>query len=1281
MPLGAVLAAIISGFAGTVRADYLRPLPVKPEQPPCILLEGEHEDKPGSGKQKNLEICYGELVEHNVARAFVHGKTLVLRKAGHTHSSATLRYKLPDDVKPGDYSIWTCFTLGGVATQLFVVRAGADPEKLEERVRFRQSNGQSWKFAWRRASAGIVLKPEDRWVEITVTGLASQQKQIDAFLLVSPTESVRLREAVSAFRGGNDLLTRFTVLERAEPAEANVFLRHFVERADELKNKVSVRVLDGAEADAVAKRLAITTRPAVVVADRVLAAPATAVEVAAFVQALEQTPRVLLECEAKPSGAPESAAVYGELVAHTADRLVPSRNDLILRKNGHVWHTATVRWTLPQSVRPGQYDVWTLFTLGGVAGQTFIVRLGPDADHLKQRIAFAQSNVVSWRKEWRKGSIPLKVYPGDGAIEIEVRGLASQQKQLDALELVLTEPLPANLTVETGQWRAATDSFASSDPDYRIYILESKDGRDADPLFRHFAEGRAPRDKLAITTFIGASATDLARRLRLARLPAMLVMDARYALRGVLSGSRVEDRKVADFLASAMKPGRAPGPFLERAPCRAEDPAPLQNGSPRAWLVVGQWGGPAGFSLLGIDAEPRLRPNPGTSVTAMVFDSRRPTGWTAQNTTERGTAVIDPNTGDYVWARGAGYAHVYLLAENDTNCLLQVAQTGIRSAAWLDGEALAFEKDPDPPSAFRGTQQTPRSVVESKDDQGTSLRVTLGKREPPVRAKLKLSKGWHRLLLKLVMRHGAGEAFAFAARLADADGSILTGVKTQLSDPQAAHELRGEVLRLAPALYAEAPANLVHPGQPLKLRFDLRWQRSRQDEKIIRPVNPLDAELVLEMTDYDGKEVRRRELQEQFPNVVTVDFGEAPQPGYYAVQATLYDKDDRTILVCPPDGFSVIRGTAAQYERRQKKKMAVTYYFMGSGERATYHTAFPWMTRMGIYRNIGSSPSFPLDMAEAAWKAGITLTMDFWDIHNAYTQRTRNELAEKAAAYTEWYKSFNEVDIHHKVRGTPQHWVSRTKGEYEAVKAACLDGFFVGGSLVRPGSDDWFTNCLKLGLDKYVDGWDVHAYPQRPPNLEGTLSNSPNETELGVINCYKRLGRTNTKPFWIGETGARACHGFDARRWQADTIAKMVACVCSREDFHYVGFLWPWTYGLRNDIVTAHLPGEAAYYTASALIDGFPYSRLDLGDKQVQAALFGDARMLWTTGPPKQISLPLPDAGPWLVVDVVGRARTLVVGRARTLVVGARGAAQIGLTGSPVYILSKAGYERLTAFR
>jgi hypothetical protein len=265
---------------------------------------------------------------------------------------------------------------------------------------------------------------------------------------------------------------------------------------------------------------------------------------------------------------------------------------------------------------------------------------------------------------------------------------------------------------------------------------------------------------------------------------------------------------------------------------------------------------------------------------------------------------------------------------------------------------------------------------------------------------------------------------------------------------------------------------------------------------------------------------------------------------------------------------------------------------------------------------------------------------------------------------------------------TAEKWVARTKIEYELSHQARPDAFYVGGSLVRVGATkerEWFEGCLKLGLDKYLDAWDVHAYPQKAPLLERSVSNAANETELGVLNAYKRLGMENKLPFILGETGARSCHGLDARRWQAAMIAKMTAWTNSRDDFKFIGFLIAWTYsrnlpGLaaEGDIQFGHEPAEAALYTASALVDGLPYRREELFDNNVQAGYFGSTLMLWRTDDqtlPQALNL---NPGSWVQVDVVGRVSALPV--------NAEGLATVNASSSPLYILKRADYEKLTAF-
>ena len=968
--------------------------------------------------------------------------------------------------------------------------------------------------------------------------------------------------------------------------------------------------------------------------------------------------------------------VHGRLTRHDAERVSSSPDVLHLHRKGHNQVSGTLRFELGDAIAPGQYDLWTLFTIGGVAEQTFTVSAGPSPEEARTRVRFQQRNVASWKAEWQRGGA-LTLYPQDRIIEIEVTGMQSDCKTLADFALVQREPLPRGVTAGNGAWRAAVEVLSAPSPTWRILVLEGEYASPADPFLRCLAEADEElRDDCAAAILFGQQAGDLAVKLGVERRPALLWMDSHWALRGMLTAPATA-ADVAGFVVAVTAAGPAPGPLPKRPKQSADEFRPLAATGPLEWLAVSGWCGPAGLSLWGLETEPRTRPNPGDPCAVSRFDSKLLTQWNAVAASpETRLVVVEEKTGNYTWPRGVGYAHVYLDVEKDTEVELRLAHTGIGTQGWLDGQPLAFERDPSPPTLFDALHKLAPDAGEEAtvgtSDQGGSIEVKLGRATKPQKAAMTLSAGHHRLLLKFVHRHRKDETLAFAACLQDAAGQTPSGIRTRLSDPECDLSLQAEARRLTSKATVNAPGNLPHQGQPLVLRYELQLAGETD-----LPVIPFDARLALSVTDYDGKEVMRRDVTRQFPGVVEFDLGPAPERGYYAVHATLRTPDGQLILLPPPDGFSVIGGSAAQFARRARKKLAITYYFMAP---TMYKTAFPWMTRMGIYRNIGSSPGFPVELAEAARAAGITLTMDFWDIHNAYSQEKRQALARKAGPYTRWFKSFNEVDIHPKVRRTPEQWVARTRGEYEAVKAALPDSVYVGGSLVRPASDDWFTECLKLGLDRYIDVWDVHCYPQYPPVLEGSMSNSPNETELGVETCYQRLGRSNDKPFWIGETGARCSHGHDARRWQADTVAKMIACTLSREDFHTIGFLWPWTFphsGTHSgpqanvsDIPTAHMPAEAAYYTAGALIDGFDYTRLELGP-DIQAARFGATVMLWSTGKTREIGVPLKGDGPWLVVDVVGRVRSLPADE--------NGNATVTLDGSPRYILTRPDYERLTA--
>jgi len=164
-------------------------------------------------------------------------------------------------------------------------------------------------------------------------------------------------------------------------------------------------------------------------------------------------------------------------------------------------------------------------------------------------------------------------------------------------------------------------------------------------------------------------------------------------------------------------------------------------------------------------------------------------------------------------------------------------------------------------------------------------------------------------------------------------------------------------------------------------------------------------------------------------------------------------------------------------------------------------------------------------------------------------------------------------------------------------------------------------------------------------------------------------------PFWLGETGAKAMHGLTGRRWQAEQVAKIIAWVNSRSDYlglaFCIGHEYDLAYGRIWDYSMGHKPGEAAMYTASALIDGLAYQVFDTKDANIQAAYFSDTFMIWRTDEASSNwQLQLDPGKPWLLVDVVGHSQELPV--------DASGFAIIPISASPVYVLPRVDYERLT---
>lgn len=786
-------------------------------------------------------------------------------------------------------------------------------------------------------------------------------------------------------------------------------------------------------------------------------------------------------------------------------------------------------------------------------------------------------------------------------------------------------------------------------PTHRLYVLDG--GSAGDPLFRGLADGSLGTWYATTkTTYLqGTQGRAMANALGISDLPAIVLADADNTLLGVLAHP-TEASEVLAFVRDPVAQGELPVPA--RPTARQDDP--LRAGVPVTWLTAGVFGGRAGYSGYALDGEARLRPNPGEPFIRSVLLTDYLGHWTAKPTRPDGTCVIAGRLPDsFAWLRGTAYAHVYLHAGAKTHAVLRITGSAHRVAGWLDGKPLEFRKG-----------------------------STKGERI----AELDWASGWHRLLLKLITRQQQGARFAFTARITDRDGRPLSGVQTRLTDPEAELTLAHAAARLTPLFYLDVPGNLPWPGEPLRLRANIRW-RAKQARGVPawqHPIRPFPARLKVRLTDYYGQEVATKTVAGVFPGTVTVDLRRAPEAGFYALEPVLYALDGRLIRQYPADGFTVVRGTAAQRQRRDRKKLWTSYYdlFTGrpfSGKERAYQFVFPWMDRIGVLQNLGSHAGFRKPVWQAADAQGLLLTGDFRDPHQQYEPEDKALLAERIALYTRYFKGFNEIDIDPRGRPAAERWVELTRSDYQAAKRARSDAVYGGSSLARPGAPavlDWFVEALRLGLDRYQDRWDIHVYPQQPPVLEGPMGNGEAEGERGVRKAYRRLNRENPLTFWLGETGALPEHGFDGLRWQAETTAKLVAWVNSRPDFELLAFCAAFAYPrelpLHWGYAMGHRPGEAALYTASALIDGLPYRRVATASRDIQAAYFGDTFMIWASERPTDWALRLDPAKRWRRVDVVGHSQPLAVSQ--------EGEAIIAVTKSPIYVLPEEAYQRLTRF-
>lgn len=1194
------------------KADTTAELPVQgTTERPALLLELGNDAPSVSDKDKATQVFMGKVLAHEGDASIQTGKDEVSSFHPDFGSwKVNFRFKLKPKLPSEPLIFWARWRQGGdpkVCVQSFEIWAGPDKSKLELRAKL-SMKPKGWEYAWIASESPLSLKPNDTLIEVRNSGKGHDAKVFDAFMLASPSSSLPASG------------TAEKPLVLLELGSAPVFLK--------ATKDTSLQVQKGTA----------------------------------------------------------TAGLGAESVRTGKDEVQ------VLHKGFGSWE-AKFKFELNPAVAPGQYRFFARYKSGGEASQVkqqFIVKAGAKPNELARRGDFAMTNKTPWEYQWLEAPTAVTVLPGDRWLEVNNSGKADGAKVFDAFVMKQEQPLGDWMTAEQANARNHFLAQTKSVPNAkrRLYVLDGKSGKD-ETLYNGLVTETAKRsyEKLSVSYLVGPEAEALAENLNLSTLPAVMVTDDHYGILGVLSKPKNID-EVARFLADPAKVGKMPSPVT----MNLDAPKPLKGGVPEAWLVGGLQDGLAGVSVFGLDSETVLRPNPNQPYLSLQMMGGKMRDWHVADTDSNGRADIEAKTQHaYGWSRGAGYAQAYLHVDQATKALLHLKQSGIRTAVWLDGQPIKLAGDPNPPNGYVSSVGQHKKLLRGLTTEGLVATALPDRPESPQLASLNLSPGWHNLLIKLVMQHDKGQRFYFAGLFTNPAGKPLDSIKTQLSDPTVDLALNKVATRLRPWVFVDAPANLPHPDEPIKLRVDMRWHSILQETGLLEPLPRFQAKLRLRLVDYSGKEVASQEITGLFPGEVEANFNKVTEPGYYAVYPALYTPDGKLIMNYPADGFSVVRGAKEQKQRLDKKKLwNNNYYALASGDKGFMQEDgyFSWLERMGIYRSYGSYPGFKPEYRanwESAKKRGLVLFADSSGDSNWLNDNPKDSevFFKTAAAYTRYFKATNEIDIRaepqwRKLR-EPSHWVQRAKWEYELAHKLQSDAHYVGGSLVRPGdkgsAGKWFKQVLQLGLDNYQDAWDIHAYPQQEPRFGSAIGNSETEDERGVLATYASLGKKNSLPFWLGETGAKAMHGLTGRRWQAEQAAKMIAWVNSRSDYlglaFCIGHEYDLAYGRIWDYSMGHKPGEAALYTASALIDGLPYQAYDTKHAAIQAAYFGETLMVWRTDEKAENwRLQLAPGTAWMLVDVVGQPQALSLDVA--------GFVNIPISTSPVYVLKRSDYERLT---
>ena len=364
-------------------------------------------------------------------------------------------------------------------------------------------------------------------------------------------------------------------------------------------------------------------------------------------------PLILFEAEPLTAGATVDPAIRtygGKILTHDGKSCHAGSESVVLSQPGHKSSSVTLSYSLDPRPRAGKYAVWTAFTVGGVAGNTFTIRAGSDPEKLGLRLSFSQRNVASWQTAWQKGAGTLVLFPSDRCVTIEVAGMASDKKVLDAFLLEPLELFPAGMgDVEGGLRASLLGAGTVANPQEQLYVLEhSTEATAMNGLLTGLLrpENAKALSALGVRYCMGTEAQNIADAIGLGPLPALVMADSFGKVFGV-AGKGATNAQLERLLREGLGPLPLPAFRTTAAPA----PKPFRDGKPAEWLAAGCWAGPCGLSMLGVDAEKIIRPSAEDPCMVMCFDTAKPATWRAIAPTGSDTYVLESPTGNYVLAK------------------------------------------------------------------------------------------------------------------------------------------------------------------------------------------------------------------------------------------------------------------------------------------------------------------------------------------------------------------------------------------------------------------------------------------------------------------------------------------------------------------------------------------------------------------------------------------------------------------------------------------------------